>query len=167
MLQRLAQDPVAPRLRKTCWRPQSQCVTRWLPARNESQPGPLRRCWSPRSWYGNHQGCDFTAETCDVFASMWVYRGPDTPSVHAYHGLNGLEDTGLIRIGGTGTVPAVIREGDVPEANPFSGDRVMDIEALTIKFQLAGRNSFAAECAYAATEPGEITFRTAKVQVTP
>ena len=121
------------------------------------------RQFSPtRYWYGNHQGCDFTAETCEVFASMWAYRGPETLLAHDYFDLDGLDDIGLIRIGGTGTVPAVIRDG-VWEANPFSEDRVMDIEVLTLRFHPAGKSKAIAECEYVATKSGEITFKTAVI----
>lgn len=118
------------------------------------------RQFSPtRYWYGNHQGCDFATGTCEVFASMWAYRGPETPFAHDYFDLEGLEDIGLIRIGGTGTVPAVIN-GGVPEANPFSADRVMDIEVLRVKFHPAGKSKAVAECEYVTAQQGGITFHT-------
>jgi len=121
---------------------------------------PEFRQFSPtRYWYGNHQGCDFTKGTCEVFASMWSYRGPETPLSHDYFGLDGLEDIGLIRISGTGTVLAVERDG-VWEANPFSENRVMNIEVLRITFHPAGKSKAIAECEYEATQLGEITLDT-------
>jgi len=121
---------------------------------------PKFRQFSPtRYWYGNHQGCDFTKGTCEVFASMWAYRGPETLWAHEYYDIAGLDDIGLIRIGGTGTVPAVKHDG-VWEANPFSENRIMNIEVLRITFQLAGKSKAIAECVYVAEASHEITLGT-------